>query len=159
MRASPCPGNGQLVVGSGGGRCLGNLCLGNHSRVVYKGCAVVVIEVIERDIVEPLYVGWESWVGHRWWFFDWEVRTRISVLGILGGLLGVVFIIRFVLLIDRAELCRLLCCVCWCKHNSLVDVVRWVGGCCGIHLVLVWMFGLMRRREFHIFFAFSWEAS
>ena len=51
MRASPCPGNGQLVVGSGGGRCLGNLCLGNHSRVgeSNNGKAYVLAIILEWE--------------------------------------------------------------------------------------------------------------
>ena len=63
MRASPCPGNGQLVVGSGGGRCLGNLCLGNHSRVgeSNNGKAYVLAIILEREnqtMLRPM--SWQS---------------------------------------------------------------------------------------------------
>ena len=63
MRASPCPGNGRLVVGSGGGRCLGNLCLGNHSRVgeSNNGKAYVLAIILEREsqtMLRPM--SWQS---------------------------------------------------------------------------------------------------
>ena len=65
MRASPCPGNGRLVVGSGGGRCLGNLCLGNHSRVgeSNNGKAYVSAIILEREsqtMLRPIILERES---------------------------------------------------------------------------------------------------
>ena len=59
-------GNGRLVVGSGGGRCLGNLCLGNHSRVgeSNNGKAYVLAIILEREsqtMLRPM--SWQSFLA------------------------------------------------------------------------------------------------
>ena len=61
MRASPCPGNGRLVVGSGGGRCLGNLCIGNHSRVGESNNAKAHVLAIILELESQAMLRLMSW--------------------------------------------------------------------------------------------------